>query len=276
MLTTSVALVIGFSMLCFGQFASTIQFGFLAALTMAVAWISDLMITPMLLHATPLITGWDLLRLKIGPQVVERSPLFRGLKASEVKRVALLGTVTQHAAGDLLLRQGDEGDYMLVLLSGAAGSRPATPRRRARARSARSSRATSWARWPSSPARAAPRRWSPPRTARTCASTRRGCGGWRSASRRSPPRSTPTSPQLLGAEGRAHDAADVRAGVVGRAARGPRQPLLRQQVLVDLLVHLVSSVVNTVAVLRSRSRPHRLRPARRRRRRWRGRRTSRA
>ncbi len=64
--TTSVALVIGFSMLCFGQFASTKQFGFLAALTMAVAWFSDLMITPMLLHATPLITAWDLLRLKIG------------------------------------------------------------------------------------------------------------------------------------------------------------------------------------------------------------------
>ena len=108
--TTSIALVIGFAMLCFGEFASTVQFGFLAAATMAVAWMSDLVITPALLHATPLITGWDLLRLKIGEQVVERSPLFRGLKASEVKRVALLGTVTQHAAGDLLLRQGDEGD----------------------------------------------------------------------------------------------------------------------------------------------------------------------
>ncbi len=119
-LTTSVALTIGFSVLCFGQFASTKQFGILAALTMAVAWVSDLMITPMLLYSTPLITSWDLLRLKIGAQVVERSPLFRGLKASEVKRVALLGTVTKHAAGDLLLRQGDEGDWMLVLLSGAA------------------------------------------------------------------------------------------------------------------------------------------------------------
>jgi predicted RND superfamily exporter protein len=119
-LTTSVALVIGFSMLCFGEFASTKQFGFLAALTMAVAWVSDLMITPMLLYSTPLITAWDLLRLKIGDQVVERSPLFRGLKASEVKRVALLGTVTHHRAGEHLLRQGDEDDYMLVLLSGGA------------------------------------------------------------------------------------------------------------------------------------------------------------
>jgi uncharacterized protein len=118
--TTSTALVIGFAMLCFGEFASTVQFGFLAAATMAVAWMSDLVITPALLHATPLITGWDLLRLKIGEQVVERSPLFRGLKASEVKRVALLGTVTRHVAGDLLLRQGDKGDWMLVLLSGAA------------------------------------------------------------------------------------------------------------------------------------------------------------
>jgi predicted RND superfamily exporter protein len=118
--TTATALVIGFAVLCLGEFASTVQFGFLAATTMAVAWVTDLVITPALLHATPLITYWDLLRLKIGDQVVERSPLFRGLKASEVKRVALLGTVTPHAAGDLLLRQGDEGDWMLVLLSGAA------------------------------------------------------------------------------------------------------------------------------------------------------------
>jgi CRP-like cAMP-binding protein len=78
------------------------------------------MITPMLLYSTPLISAWDLLRFKIGAQVVEHSPLFRGLKASEVKRVALLGTVTPHHAGEMLLRQGDEEDFMLVLLSGAA------------------------------------------------------------------------------------------------------------------------------------------------------------
>ena len=117
---TTVALVVGFSMLCFGEFASTRQFGFLAAVTMVVAWLSDLMITPMLLETTPLITAWDMLRLKIGADVVEKSPLFRGLKAGEVKKVALLGTVSHHQAGDHILRQGEEGDHMLVLLSGAA------------------------------------------------------------------------------------------------------------------------------------------------------------
>jgi hypothetical protein len=118
--TTSVALVIGFSVLCLGEFASTRQFGFLAATTMVVAWLSDLMITPVLLATVPLISAYDLLRLKIGDQVVEGSPLFRGLKASEVKRVALLGTLTHHQAGEHILRQGEEGDHLLVLLSGAA------------------------------------------------------------------------------------------------------------------------------------------------------------
>ena len=130
---TSVALVVGFSMLCFGEFASTRQFGFLAALTMVVAWLSDLMITPLLLETTPLISAWDLLRLKIGADVVERSPLFRGLKAAEVKRVALLGTVTRHQAGEHILRQGEEGDHLLVLLRGGAlieASDPATGRTR--------------------------------------------------------------------------------------------------------------------------------------------------
>ena len=177
--TTSVALVIGFSMLCFGQFASTKQFGFLAALTMAVAWFSDLMITPMLLHATPLITAWDLLRLKIGDAGGRSAvPLFRGLKASEVKRVALLGTVTKHAAGELPAAPGRRGRLHAGPALGRGAHRGERRRvERARARSARSSPATWSARWPSSPARAAPRRWSPPRTASTCASTRRGCAG---------------------------------------------------------------------------------------------------
>jgi predicted RND superfamily exporter protein len=117
---TTVAMTVGFAILCFGEFELSRQFGFLSALTMVVAWVADLLITPLLLETTPLISAWDLMRLKIGADVVERSPLFRGLTAAEVKRVALLGSVTPYRAGDHILRQGEEGDHLLVLLSGGA------------------------------------------------------------------------------------------------------------------------------------------------------------
>ena len=195
MFTTSIALVIGFAMLCFGKFASTVQFGFLAACTMAVAWMSDLVITPALLHATPLITAWDLLRLKIGERGGRAQPALprpqgvRGQAGGAARHrhqargrrpAAAPGRRGRLDAGPALGRGEDRGERRRV--------------ERAPARSARSSPATWSARWPSSPARAAPRRWSPPRTARPCASTRPGCAGWRSASPRSPPRSTPTWP----------------------------------------------------------------------------------
>jgi preprotein translocase subunit SecF len=97
-LTTSVALMVGFSTLLVGQFASTVQFGILATLAMLSALLTDLFLTPVLLRTTPLISAWDMLRMKISDQVMERSPLFSGLRRGEVKRVALLGDVRHLAA----------------------------------------------------------------------------------------------------------------------------------------------------------------------------------
>jgi hypothetical protein len=119
-LTTSVALAIGFSTLLLGQFASTVHFGLLAALAMASALLADLFVTPMLLETTPLISAWDLLRLKISDQVMARSPLFQGLRRGEVKRVALLGDLRRHRDGDYILRQNDVGEDLVVVLRGSA------------------------------------------------------------------------------------------------------------------------------------------------------------
>lgn len=53
-LSTSMALIAGCSMLVFAQFGSTIQFGKLSALCMLTALISDLFLTPLLLIQNPL------------------------------------------------------------------------------------------------------------------------------------------------------------------------------------------------------------------------------
>ncbi len=52
--TTSFALILGFGVLCLGQFGSVVQFGVLAALAMFSAFLSDLFVTPILLQRIPL------------------------------------------------------------------------------------------------------------------------------------------------------------------------------------------------------------------------------
>ncbi len=117
--TTSVALTIGFLILLLGEFGSIQQFGILAALAMVSALISDIFLTPVLLQATPLISAWDFLKLKLDESQLRRCPLFNHLKPNEIKKIALLGDIREYARGDYILKQGDQGDDLLVVLKGS-------------------------------------------------------------------------------------------------------------------------------------------------------------
>jgi predicted RND superfamily exporter protein len=118
--STSTALCLGYVALMFAQFGSISQFGFLSAITMLMALIGDLLLTPAILITNPLITSWDVMRLKINPELFKTSTLFRGLSGGQIKRVALMGTMHDFKEGDSLLQQGEEGRFMYLILSGNA------------------------------------------------------------------------------------------------------------------------------------------------------------
>jgi uncharacterized protein len=117
-LGTSLALILGFLVLTFAEFRSIAEFGLLSAVTISLALISDLLITPALLLSVPLITYWDLLSLSISQNVIDNSPLFKDMTKSEIKRFALLGHIKNEKSGEVILRQGDAGNSMLLLLKG--------------------------------------------------------------------------------------------------------------------------------------------------------------
>ncbi|MGZ8217361.1 MMPL family transporter [Methylomagnum sp.] len=117
---SAVALAIGFGMLVISEFGPILSFGYLAALSMITALLSDLLITPFLIAGVSLISPWDVLRLKISGAVMERGELFKGMSLGDVKRLALLGTVEQYQPGDSIVRQGERGDEMYLILEGAA------------------------------------------------------------------------------------------------------------------------------------------------------------
>lgn len=118
MVATSFGLAVGFGTLTLSSMVPLIQFGFLSALVMLFALVMDLIITPILLSSTQLLTLWDMLTLNVPQEVIQNSPLFRNMKRWHIKKVVLLGRMLTAKAGDALVQYGDHGCSMFLLLEG--------------------------------------------------------------------------------------------------------------------------------------------------------------
>jgi predicted RND superfamily exporter protein len=116
--STSLALGLGFLVVCFSSFVPVINFGALSAMVMLFAFLGDMFLTPILLSSTQLITLWDLVALSLNADVVHHSPLFKGMKKGQIKRIILLGDVREAAAGVRAVTAGEPGSSMFLLLEG--------------------------------------------------------------------------------------------------------------------------------------------------------------
>ncbi|WP_022664857.1 MMPL family transporter [Desulfospira joergensenii] len=119
-ISTSTALAMGFAVICFSSFKPIVSFGFLSALVMIFACFGDLLLTPVLLSSTQLITIWDMVKLNLRQEVIEGSRLLRGLKPWQMKRVILLGKVWETPQGERIIRYGEHGNTMFMVLEGSA------------------------------------------------------------------------------------------------------------------------------------------------------------
>jgi predicted RND superfamily exporter protein len=117
-LSVSLALTAGFLVLVFSSLTSTVQFGLLAAFVMAMALISELTVAPALMRSTQLVTVWDLLLLRMDRDLVRRAPLFAGLSRWGARKVVLLGRMEKAPAGTMVLRKGESGDEMYMVVTG--------------------------------------------------------------------------------------------------------------------------------------------------------------
>ncbi len=117
--TTSIALALGFASLGFSHFVPLIYFGLLSALVMVLALISDLLITPMLLVSTKLITIWDMMALKLRENVIKESPLFQNMSKWQIKKIVLMAHTKIFNKGDLIIKQGTKERTMYLILDGS-------------------------------------------------------------------------------------------------------------------------------------------------------------
>jgi len=120
MLSTSLALAFGLGVLVLSTFVSTVYIGILMPCVMLGALLSDLFVTPSLLRGTRLLSSWDLLLVKVKKEVLMRSMIFEGLTVGQIKKVVLLGLMKEYKDSDHIIRQGEEGREIYLILQGAA------------------------------------------------------------------------------------------------------------------------------------------------------------
>lgn len=115
---TTIALCAGFGVMAFSPLQNQVQFGLLAAGTLALAWVCDVVFTPALGSGIRLVTLWDVLRLDLGEDPEKSIPLFAGLTSRQARTFALMSRVQDYPAGARIVTQGEVADDIYVVIDG--------------------------------------------------------------------------------------------------------------------------------------------------------------
>jgi hydrophobe/amphiphile efflux-3 (HAE3) family protein len=115
---TTIAICTGFLILTTSDLLSQIQVGALGAFTLAFAWLVDVTLTPALCAGLRVVTLWDTLSLDLGKEPQLTIDMFMGLTKTQCRVVAQMATLRQVNAGQRLMRTGDEGQEVYVIIDG--------------------------------------------------------------------------------------------------------------------------------------------------------------
>ncbi len=108
----------GFLALSVSSFVPMQQFGLLSALVMILACFGDLVVTAAMLGNSRIITVWGVLDLKLRKTIVKQSPVFEGFTNWQARKLIAASNIVEHPAGEVLIRDGESGDTMFVVLEG--------------------------------------------------------------------------------------------------------------------------------------------------------------
>jgi len=96
------------------------NFGVLTGATLLTSLGTNLVLLPALLATSKIITLWDLVSVKLGRDPARTIPLFAGLRPGQARIAVLMGQIKRFAAGEYIVRQGEQGDEMYVIIQGSA------------------------------------------------------------------------------------------------------------------------------------------------------------
>lgn len=119
---TSTALVLAFFVLTASSLQQQVQFGALAAFTLAVAWVVDITFTPALASGLRIVTLWDLVSLDLGDEPHKRIGLFDGLGPTQARVAGAMAGVLEVKKGQTLFHAHEPAAGLFVVISGAVRS----------------------------------------------------------------------------------------------------------------------------------------------------------
>jgi len=114
----SMALASGFAVLAFSRFVPTMHLGLMSAFVMIAAMVSELVLSPILMASTRLVTVWDMILIRMNRELVRRAPLFEGLSRWEARKVVLTGMLQSFAPGEYAIRRGEQGHDLYMVVAG--------------------------------------------------------------------------------------------------------------------------------------------------------------
>lgn len=117
-IATSLALIAGFLVFAYSDFAQIREFGFLSAIAIGSALLADFVITPLLLSTLHLITLWDLLSFHVRKDVLFQSPLFENMRPWQIKRFILSSQMLHFLPDGYIFKKGDEAENIYIVLDG--------------------------------------------------------------------------------------------------------------------------------------------------------------
>jgi hypothetical protein len=120
LIVSSLALSFGFGILLFSDFTVVAQFGALAAATMLISIFANLLITPIIMERVRLVCLYHIVTIDINEQVLDKSPLFRGMSRYQRRKAILISELHEFLPGEKLVEQGTHGRSMYMILDGEA------------------------------------------------------------------------------------------------------------------------------------------------------------
>jgi predicted RND superfamily exporter protein len=120
LIISSLALSLGFGILLLSNFTIVAQFGALAALTMLISIVANLLITPIIMTRIRLVGLYQIIAMKVDSAVLETSPLFANMTNYERKKAILISELHEFDIDEKLVTQGEFGRNMYMILDGTA------------------------------------------------------------------------------------------------------------------------------------------------------------
>ena len=118
-LYSTVSLCVGFLTMAWSDLLSYRQVGGMAAFTLGFSLFVEVTLTPALCAGLRIVTLWDTLSLDLGESPQNSIPLFKGLSVAQCRMVALMASLRSVPAGAPLMRVGEQGREMYVIIDGS-------------------------------------------------------------------------------------------------------------------------------------------------------------